>query len=156
MLSFDPDSDQTNLTCLGRLPRIARFIALSGAVATIAVVLAGPGNAADEIEPGRLETSFDVAQESPTTVEPSRLESSFDVAQETPTTVDPSRIEDTFEEAAEPPSISDAEPQATFEPMIELGEEAAPPAGAQSITFTLASLVVEGSTIYEPGDFTPL
>ncbi len=127
--NFDPDSDQTNLPCFGRRPRIARFIALSGAVAMVAAALAGPGIANDEIEPGRLETSFGVAQQIPATVEPGR-------------------IEDAFKEPAQPLS--------TFEPMIEEGEEVAPPAGARSVTFTLASIVVEGSTVYEPGDFMPL
>ncbi len=127
--SIDPDTDQTSLPFFVRLPRIARFIALSGAVAAVSAALAGPGIANDEIEHGRLETSFDVAQQIPATVEPGR-------------------IEDAFKEKAQPKS--------TFEPMIEEGEEMAPPAEARSVTFTLASIVVEGSTVYEPGDFLPL
>ncbi len=130
VLSIDPDTNQASLPFFVRLTRVARFIALSGAVATVAAALAGPGIAAnDEIEPGRLETSFDVAQQIPATVEPGR-------------------IEDAFEEQAQPKS--------TFEPMIQEGEEIAPPAEAPTVTFTLASIVVEGSTVYEPGDFTPL
>ena len=80
-----------------------------------------------------------MAQELSSEIEPGRLETNFEVAQQQlPSTVEPGRIEKSFEE---PPK-----PESTFEPIIEEGEEVAPPEAAKAIGSTLAGVVVEGST----------
>ena len=100
---------------------------MAGCAVGAALLLSGPGVAAQALEPGRLE---------------------FQLAQQLPSTIDPGRIQQQFEEGTEPLS--------TFEPVIPEGEEAIPPADAEDIRFTLSGVLIEGATAYPESAFLPL
>ena len=113
--------------------RFSRHLVAAGAAVWIATLSGGSALAQElssEIEPGRLETNFEVAQ------------------QQLPSTAEPGRIEKSFEQTPEPKSA--------FEPIVEEGEEVVAPEAAKAIKFNLAGIVVEGSTVYEDVDFLPL
>lgn len=66
-----------------------------------------------------------------------------------PSVIDPAQLERRFEQ----PELPKATGEEITPPHVE---GAAPPPGAEQVTFVLKGMVVEGSTVFQPGDFLPL